>query len=250
MYSDEIDKLNDNHLININKTKKIIKALIDAKSSYCLTILLDDYSAGTRNDFEIEMLLNIFNEVNLLPDFIMYESKLVDIADKLISQIPDKWKTQSEGQLRFSTYMNDFFLRDDSVQLHNGNRDIDDNDKGDYKFIFMKEKGLFSNNIAVDKSSYDIVSDITLKTEMDGLSKYSCSLLTASWHLFRLGIPNFTNPYSDIFRISEKPFFGDRSLTILPKRYLIVEANALDILSFVNKKSIKKARKKIEYYFH
>ena len=242
IYSDEVASLSEKQRINLLRTKAVIDNLVKSGSSFCLTALIDNYSEGCNVDFDKRLFLQNLEEFDISPDFIVMEADLTFYAEKLIETISDKWIKKMNNQLRFISYLDNINLRDKQI-------DINTNETEDYVLLFMKDKGLIQSLDNLE-TNFEIFSDINLKSVNNGEYKYSCTLLTACWHLFRLGIDNFTDSLSSVVSYSEKPFFGERSMTILPIKYLKIEANAYDILSFSKNNAIKKARKRIEYVFH
>jgi len=241
IYVDEASDIEKSQSFNLKRTKLIVDNLKKMGKSFCLTTLIDNYTSENKTDFKIELFLEKLERLKLKPDFVVMESDMTAIAENLIEDIPDKWKRFTDNKLRFTTYLNDLSLKE--------RRYLSTEDE-DYALLFMKEKGLFSTSENSHDRNYDIYSDVTLKSTVDNTDKYSCSLLTACWHLFRLGIDKFTEPLSSVISCSEKPFFAERSITILPSQYLVIEANAFDILSFARTKAIKKARRRMEHVFH
>lgn len=70
---------------------------------------------------------------------------------------------------------------------------------------------------------------------------YGCSLLTAVWYLFRLGVEGFELDRSPN---DEKP---KRLVNILPVKYLKSEGFAMDIMRISSATRIRKATSRIEY---
>lgn len=234
-------RLNNKDKENIHRTKILTNALQHQEKNYCLCVLVDDYS--NPSDFEEKAILNLFENEEIKPNYIVKESSLSDLAERFIKTIPKKWKKMIGNKLHFVNYTTDFQIKNEPQRY----------ESDDYLLSFLKDRDIIkpikNNN---SPGLYDTYSDIQLWEKIDDKTKYSCTLLTACWHLLRLGVPSFKDLIKKIYTIdgSNKPFFGKRIITVLPLKYINIEANAMELLSFSTNKQIKKSRQNIEYIFH
>jgi len=232
-------------VVNIEKTLEIIDALESKGHTYSLNILVDDYTEKSlikKDDIDIHILIDKIKTYGIEPDYIIMESDLCRLAEKFISYLPSKWKKFTNGRLSFINYKKNILLKK--------RVNYDDIDT-DYIFLFLEEKNLLPRKRITKKEHwFDVLSDVTLRYKEKQGNRYSCVLLTACWHLHRLGIKEFSEHLPNTIKITRKSFFGKRSITVLSHKFLSVEANALDLISFLTKKSIKKASSKIEYLFY
>ena len=79
--------------------------------------------------------------------------------------------------------------------------------------------------------------------------RYSCSLLTACWHLLRLGVWDMKEDYY-LAKKNNVSFVGQNLITVLPrKEYMQVEANTNHILRYCNRTKFKKGNR-LSYILH
>jgi len=82
IYSD--DKFGKEQVESIEKTKKIIKDLKKRKKTFSVVVLIDDYHPD-KNNFDKEKFINNLKKAGLAPDYIAFESKLVDYKDDILN---------------------------------------------------------------------------------------------------------------------------------------------------------------------
>lgn len=80
----------------------------------------------------------------------------------------------------------------------------------------------------------------------------TCPIVATTWQLFRLGKlggGGGTKFSDDDFKAySTKAFIGNKTFTVIPKKFMRVESDVFDIISSI--KSFKKIGKKIKYIFY
>ncbi len=239
IYSDKL--LLDNSICEgLIQAKRIITQLEHQDISYVLTILIDNYPGSKLNIKKLNLFLDELKKYNIQPNYVFDETSLTNMAEKVISEIPPKWKKEEGNKINFVNFITDINLKEE----------IEENDR-DSLTLFLEEADFAKSykenkNENIPPSSF---SEVTLSYKENGNINYSCTLLTVCWHLFRLGLINGKKEIKPIINSDKKLFFGKKTITILPKRYMLVEANSMEILNFLPKK-YKKARKKIEHFFY
>jgi len=238
---DSSNILQDEQVKSITIAKDIIAKLTSEGKKATTCILVDDYNSIFSFDEK-----NIYEAVcttGLIPDYIVKESIFSNYADYLVSNLPEKYIQQDNNNIAFQT-------KSDNLLLW-GIESKQDNE--DFMQIFIKQtlgndKGLRLPQQSTEISNF--TSSVTLKSfDSDGLSRYACVLLTACWHLSRLGVEPFSEISKKIYKCSENPFFGETILTILPSKYLKIEALARELIGACTTKTISKKKRKMEYIF-
>ena len=92
---------------SVEKTKAIIKQL--GNKSYTLCVLIDDYNEPMKKEeYEIYDLLK---KLNLAPDYIARESRLVSAAETLLQELPPRFiNFISEERIDFVSKSEDLHL--------------------------------------------------------------------------------------------------------------------------------------------
>lgn len=104
------------------------------------------------------------------------------------------------------------------------------------KKIFVKKD---SKNIVVYRGEH---GQIGLKQEKDGVTKYTCALLSSAWTLCRLGCFAFPKT-SDTFK---QYSVSDNIITILPKKY---RANEEKVAELIKATEFRDQLKRVQYEF-
>ncbi|MDZ4228018.1 MAG: hypothetical protein U1E54_02115 [Candidatus Levybacteria bacterium] len=186
------DEFSAEQVESIEILRNLIVNLSNQEENFVTTILIDDYNPK-ENILDENDLINKIKSFNIPLDFIAYESKLNQVADKLIADLPQTL-LRVEGK----------------------------------KNIFLE-----INN-----------KSIKLRDNLGFLLKNTCTLLTASWLLCRLG--KYRLPDGAIRNLSGKTFEASRIVTILPEKYRKSESRALDIIRALGNHDLLKH---IEYRF-
>jgi len=264
IYLGEGQKLiGESELEGIRIAKSIVRHLEKHGKSCSLCVLIDDYSNS--HFIDIDRIHSEMLKTGLTPDFYFYESFLAgETADCLIESIPKKYiKSENENvtiriddtsSIRVASSKNsvrskilDELSKEQKVKQFNGVRDLllaKLNDE------FIEEQSLNYDNIGIRRTSSASLTEVILKTYSESGERYSCPLLDAAWHLTRLGIQPYSEQVENLISYSDKPFFGKKLITILPSGYLRVESTAMEIIGMLKRKTIRKRRRNIKYYFY
>ena len=210
--------LKDEQLRSIDVARRLVKGLEAEGLSYSICVLVDDYHEGKHKvQVNVDRLATELEKAGCSPDFIVLESQLTRLGDRLLERIPDKYLLRSDGRVTFEANHVSFPLGTVHASSFTG---------------YLEADGP------------------TVKTVLKSrLGTYSCPLLTACWYLLRLGVEGFGELEVPMRQLSRKPLVGDRLLTVLPAKYVGLESQALEILEHTSTKTISKRRKEIEYYF-
>ena len=185
IYADQ--KFGNEQIRSIEILRDLINSLRKQGKSFVTTVLIDDYNPK-KNNLDENAFVNKIKSLNIPLDFIAYESKLNQIGDKLIADLP-RQLLRVEGK----------------------------------KNIFLE-----INN-----------KSIKLRDSIGFQLKNTCTLLTASWLLCRLGI--YKIPSDSINRLNKVGTFeANKIITILPEKYRKSESRALDIIKSLGKDDILK----------
>lgn len=238
--------LTDEQRRSIDLTQEIIERLGEDATGATLCVLIDDYSAPCAVDparLRDEILSH-----GLSVDFIVNESRIAHFVDCFIERLPRRLILVDGGNTIFSTKTNSFLLWETTA----GGKRRDfletfvQHTLGDDKRLRLPHASMASHG----GSSHSYSSSATLKScDLHGGGKYSCAVLTACWHMARLGVPPFSALANEATAFSDKPFPGERIVTLLPVKYLKVEALAWELIASANTKVISKKKKMMEYRF-
>lgn len=256
IYSDQLkaNQMMDEHIKSIERTKQIIGLLNSLGKSYSLSVLIDNYNEGEFENEEVDfdVIYSELDKYGLPPDHIMCESNLTHTADLLIDNISNRYlKAEGTNKIVFTPTSNYSSRWAPSNNDYSFRRQFWDYSQGKIDDI-SSMKILERSAASIDRESFLSKSEIVLKYVYDqntNKTYYTCPLLTACWHLTRLGVNQFDVNASKIKSFTSKPFFADKLITVLPSKYLKVEGTAMEIISLAKKKSIKKSKKNIEYVF-
>jgi len=227
---------------SIELAKLLTSVLSNQGKSYSLNVLLDDYNTDCK-EVDKEEIKELYRRFGLVPDHIVLESKMVESADNFLKYLPP----------------DSLFSKDNSLVYHSQSTDIHFTellrDTRRLKEIFLdkvKKGGVSSEKdksyLSLQQQRCHSNNTIVLVYNQNGQVRYGCPLLAACWHLSRLGIePFYTNIQTQL--TNQKSFTGKQILTILPNEYMKVESTALELIGLSKTKTIKKCRKRMEYFF-
>ncbi|MBU2523415.1 MAG: hypothetical protein KKE23_03955 [Nanoarchaeota archaeon] len=246
IYADQFaqgEEFGEEHLKSIELTKDLVKRLETEGKTYCLCVLIDNYNA--QFSLNQEQIFNELGGLGLSPDFIVEESLFAKneisektLAQHLIESLSDKYVKKAKEKTALA------------IQSNNILGWANSNKKG-FKEMFVEavEKGENALEDLEDKSGYNFSSQTVLQYQEEQNTMYTCPLLTACWHLTRLGVKPFDKAAKHISVYSGKPFFGEKLITVLPSKYIKIEGMAMEIVSLAKSKTIKKKKNKMEYLF-
>lgn len=237
---ENLSKLNS----SIEKTLSILDDLNRKKMSYSLSILVDDYSDNKETTTKKE-IISLCMGLKLPPDHVVMESELVKSARFFISKLPERSLLSQDNKMYFKSESTDIHFSDLLK------------DKRRYKAIFI-EKAEMGRKAWVEQKQKKYIafrqqrchsnSSLVLYYDDGKNVRYSCPLLAACWYMVRLGVePFFSSIQSKL--IQNKPFVGNKLITVLPIEFLKVESTAIELIGLSKTKVISKNRKKIEYHF-
>lgn len=230
---------------NIERTRSIIDRLSHYGISYCLSVLIDDYSEAF-GYVDPESIITVLSDRGLTPDYVVMESEMAHHADYFIKFLPKKYLIEDDNQVVFQSASNDSNFPSLRAPARR------------YKSIFMEkahtEKGKWDREehrrrITLRQQRCQSDSSIVLCHDTGSQVRYSCPLLTACWYMARLGVEPFTTPFA-YRRKGCESFIGNRILTVLPIDFLKVESTAVELISLSRTKPISKRKKQIEYHFY
>lgn len=231
----------------IAKVNELISRLEAEGKTYSLCVLIDDYEYPAR--VPLNEFVKKFEEHGRRPDFIMMESVFAKgPADMMIEAVHSRFLKKEENRLLFSTKAENLLLWTRRTEMR---------DDRDFLQVFL-ERHIPSATKVPSRSKlthalkrrYQFSLDALLATTInEAVPRYSCALLTACWYLMRLDVEPFKECVDSLLRLSSKPFFGDRLITILPTKYIRLEAIAMELISAAASKRIKKRQRELEYIF-
>lgn len=76
----------------------------------------------------------------------------------------------------------------------------------------------------------------------------TCPIVATTWQLLRFGKVEVKFSKDDFKAYSNKSFVGNKTFTIIPKKFMRVESDVYDIISSI--KSLQKIKKRIKYIFY
>lgn len=245
VYASEIVNYSEYFQQSADKTKQVIRAYETKGLTYSLAVLIDDYTNEAKS-VDISDIRTSLRDAGLEPDYIVLESVMASVAEKLITSLPDKYLKYDNGRTMFLTQLSDPHI-DELTPLAKR-----------YKTIFVERvTGRRSSDSHLDSELIRSVqqnrtrssSSIILSTGEGHTKRYSCPLLAACWHLMRLGLNDFETPIQYASKHSNS-MVGQRLISILPVEFLKVEATALELMKLSRSKTISKASRRVEYFFY
>lgn len=233
--------------------KQVVENLEAAGKTYSLNILIDDYNEEAIEVNE-ELVVSELTKKGLSPDYVMRESRLAGpVAEVLIDNISDRYldKRTLENEIIFAPKTNDIRLWAPDAEKRSFRQMFLEYAEGKIDEEELKGSQLRKGGATlISKNTFRSKSEIVLKyKDKEGVVCYTCPLLTACWHLMRLGVEQFDKEFVNIKSFTSKPFFGNRLITVLPSNYLKIEGTSMEIISLAKSRSIKKYRNYLEYYF-
>ena len=245
LYTEQINEAikNGNLKKSIEMARMLSQILALQGKSFSLAVLIDDYN---NNLIQVDHneIMDIYKKMGLTPDYIVFESKLANSAEYLLSCLPDKFLVKESNSLIYRSQSADSHF---SELLQDGRR---------FKAIFMDRLKSGADATVRNRKSYLSLqerrchsnAEIVLLYNQNNQVRYGCPVLAACWYLARLGVEPF---YSDL-KIENRefrPFIGKHLLTILPVDYMKVEATVHELISLCKTKAIKKCKKRMDYFF-
>lgn len=230
---------------SIELTEEVIEKLERKGKTYSLNLLIDNYN-GNVDRVDEDHLYSQLEEKGIAPDYIVYEADLVRAADSLIDKIRDSYIKRGENEISFTSSSDDFKLWEAEQDLSFKERFFENQIESKDN---IRDKRL--NHTVARRDSNLTTAEIVLKyvsNEADEV-RYTCPLLTACWHLARLGVDPFQEAVDDIKSYSSKPFFGKYLFTVLSSQYLKIEGTAMELISLASSKRIKENKERFKYRF-
>lgn len=226
---------------SIDRAQSIVRTLSQRGQSVSLSLLVDDYNCPGIP--ELNTVTEALGQAGLKPDFVLRESALTTVAQSLIDTLPARLLYRTDEGLFLSTRSRDPLL----WAVSNPHLEHD------FLEIFLlrqSEDRPVDTSPAQPMSRYQTTSSLVLLTsEEEEGPRYSCALLTACWHLMRLGVSPFADLHRELLATSDACFFARRIITLLPAKYLKLEAAALELISVAKSKRVRRHRHSLEYVF-
>jgi hypothetical protein len=202
-----------------------------------LCVLVDDYLPGGPERTPIGRMCEYLLELSPRPTHIVRESSLTGVADDVIRQLGTERVIRNAEGINLEAFSSDIALCRDELWMT------------DSMAALLGSLADDSGGIP-SRATTDIQDTIVLTRSLENQEvQYSCAILTAAWHLCRLGIYEL-EPEGILHADSDVPFAAEKALTILPTRYISLESAALMIIGSLRGKRYKKARRRMEYRFY
>ncbi|MCK5283935.1 MAG: hypothetical protein KAK00_11145 [Nanoarchaeota archaeon] len=178
------------HRESIEKTKRFIEILKKEKKTYSLTMLIDNY-LPTYSYLNFYRYINYFKEKGVPPDYILYESQLLNVARTLIAELPKNKLRREKREIKIKS-----------------NKDL----------LLLENKTLSSITLREE-----------LHARID--SFIDTPLLIAAFFLIKLGHIDHKGIITPTNYMKPKPFVGKKTVTIDPMVFKGVNDKALEIIS-------------------
>ncbi|MBU0894537.1 MAG: hypothetical protein KKF48_01090 [Nanoarchaeota archaeon] len=176
---------------SIELAKEFTEKLKEKKKDFSLNILIDDYSPNY-SYLDISEYLEEFQKSEVSPDYIVYETGLLEIAKKILkSEIPKE------------------MILDEIEE-----KEI----KGDKEILMLENP---------QTDSVSLVEEDFLKRP----TYIHTPLLIAAWFLIRLGLIHPKRLARKINFKGSKSFAGKKIMTIMPSKWKEIDNKAKDIIS-------------------
>jgi len=230
--------------LNIEKTISIIDDLNRKKMTYTLSVFVDDYSDNDKT-INVNEIISLCNSLRLPPDHVVMESEMAKTAENFIDKLPERYLLSEDNKMYFKSESTDIHFSDLLK------------DRRRYKAIFIEkaemdrkawEEQKQKEYLALRQQRCHSNSSLVLYYNDGKDVRFSCPLLAACWYMARLGVEPFYSSIQNKLSIN-KPFIGNKLITVLPLEFLKVESTALELIGLSRTKVISKNRKKIEYHF-
>jgi hypothetical protein len=195
------------------------------------SVLIDDLGeafTGHQKQEGIQFVRDALETSGVSEAEIYLESQMEPGASALLETLRNNYILTVEGESYLTIVSNDPFLWAQETL---------ESPKSLKKLFVERLRG--DSHISVRPSQSQFL--VPLYTPTLTTRRYGCSLLTAVWYLFRLGVEGFE---LDRSRNDEKP---RRLVNILPVKYLKSEGFAMDIIRISSATRIRKAATRIEY---
>jgi hypothetical protein len=222
---------------NLHATEGIVSLLEAEGLPFCLTALIDDYSVDQERAALRNASLEFVLSLEPCPDYVAWESSLVPLARDLIADVREDRLLKGEASVSIRTHTCD-------VELVK--QESDEDTLAALLGHLPQQNG---PRVRMIELQPDTSQDIVVSWYEDRRERYTCAALTAAWHLCRLGMLDL--PECEMLTLRPAvPFVAEGLWTILPTRYLHVESAALGIIESLQGKRFKRARRRMEYFFH
>ena len=179
--------------------KKFIEQLNKKKKTYSTTILIDDYQPSY-SYLDICSFLESVKNLGIAPGYIVYESQLHSLANKLLSLINKKNIIEEKVEIKVKS-----------------NKDT----------LLLNHRNMSSLSL---KDEYFAKRNDYIETPV----------LIAAWYLLRLGILQKQGIVKETKYTKKVPFVGENLLTIIPKQYKPIDTAAKKILECTKYKNCLK----------
>lgn len=219
--------------------------------SAVFSLLIDDYN------FELPVsraeAVDTISSWTHSPNYLVWERDLVDLAAALIHELRQPFVQESVTECYMYTKSDDVLLWSD-----------DGGGAAGFLELFASRHNLTSLSpplqTAAERHGSTTPTDgfgpkstaasrTLLSTGQNGGRKYSCSLLTACWHLARLGVEPFGTAVRT--KLTALPVGSPSKIwSILPAKYIKVEASAMEIISLCKSRRLYKQAKNIRHVFY
>ena len=179
--------------------KKFIEKLNNEKKTHSTAILLDDYQPSY-SYLDIYSFLESMKKLGIAPGYIVYESQLHSLANKLLSLIHKKNIAEEKTGVTVKSNKYSLLLSHRSVSS-----------------LSLKDEYFAKINDYIETP-----------------------VLIAAWYLLRLGIFQKQGIVKETKYTKKVPFVGENLLTIIPKQYKPIDTAAKKILECTKYKNCLK----------
>ncbi len=216
----------------------LARAFRDRGLGCSTSILIDNYNQ--RSKLTVQDVQDLTSSWPLQPDYLVWEADLVQLAGILANQL-DPAYVMTDG---FSRYL---VTQGHDLEMS----DVEPEGEGslDQLYFALSRTGTTLRPTApMSNFYYRMQVALQYASSQHGETLFSCPMLTAAWHLARLGVGGFEElPYSTL-RDGALPFTAEQVYSVLPSRYLPVEAEVRTILS-ICPPALQSARARTKYLF-
>ncbi len=224
--------LTEGDIVSIDRAQQREKDCVANKHGFQYSVMVDDEEGNYSHDQDLKLIGTAIEGQGVALARLVYESSLARFAETLLASMRPNALTSDQDHVYLNIATDDRLLwADENLrQIKSIKRIFLETVQNPDPISPQQDGDRHSSRFWIPLRSIDPT----------GARIYSCSLLTATWYLHRLGVEGFVD------QAQPRP---NELLNILPRKYLKTEGIALDILNLSSRTRIRKARKKINYVF-
>jgi hypothetical protein len=210
--------------------------MLQALGLECSTSLLVDNYNWT-HPLTLDDVQAITADWPLVPDYVVWESEVSTLAPSLIRQLDSRFVT-TDGRSRF------LVVQGHDIEMEN----FEPQQPGPIDTLLS---GFSASPPEVRRRDSDFYYRMEVALEYHGGRAeriFGCPLITACWHLARLGYAGLPTPRYQQLRVEAPSFVAAQVYSVLPTRYLLVEAEVRAIFA-IGHEALRTAGNQTRYLF-